>query len=185
MPSRLFRFFLFFLLTLPGCVPISQQTISNPTVDCNPLIVNKEQFDETVMILRDKIHEYKANSGWRGPCRENPLFRQRFQSDYTVTSKAGFRIENHCILFRISGGGAYGDCLRETLLIWNGELIRDKKGRLIASLVISHKNKDIRKSIFHDSLAFDLTSMKAETGEDIYLDILGYSFSELIRYEPR
>jgi hypothetical protein len=70
------------------------------------------------------------------------------------------------------------------LLIWNGELTRDKKGRLIARLVISFKNKDIRRGIFHDSLAFDLTSVKAETREDIYLDITGYSFSELIRYEP-
>jgi hypothetical protein len=75
MHTPLFRFFLFFLLSLPGCVPISQQTVSNATVDCNPLIVNKKQFDETVMILRDKIHEFKVNSDWKGPCRENPLFR--------------------------------------------------------------------------------------------------------------
>lgn len=185
MPSPLFRFFLFSLLILPGCVPISQQTVSNDTVDCSPLIINKEQFDETMTILRDKINEFTASNDWRGPCRENPLFRQRFQSHYTFNQQTGFRIKNHCLLFKTSGGGSPDDCLRETLLIWNGELVRDKKGRLIARLVISFKNMDIRRAIFHDSLAFDLTSVKVETGEDIYLDIVGFSFSALIRYQPR
>jgi hypothetical protein len=76
--------------------------------------------------------------------------------------------------FRISGGGAPDNCWLESLLIWNGNLYRDEKDRLIADLVFSFKNFDFRRAIFYDTLALDLTSVNAETDESVYLKIEGY-----------
>jgi hypothetical protein len=55
-----------------------------------------------------------------------------------------------------------------------GKLYKDEKDRLIADLVFSFKNIDIRRAMFHDVLAFDLTSMNVETNESVYLKIEGY-----------
>lgn len=175
-----FRYSLVFLL-LVCCVPLNQQNVYVPTGKELPVVHDEKLYNELRYVIENGVYEVDNSNQtkWEGPCVENPIFKQRFQSGYSFNPSEA-KISNDVLTFKISYGGGCG--CAEKIMVWNGKLVEDSAGRKIAELVFSFKNSDMCRAIKHDTLLYDLKTLDFGEEEDVYIRI--NKSPNLLRYKP-
>lgn len=174
---------LYFMIGALGCARINHQQASYsprfPAEELN-IIQDEKLFNEVREVIENGIYELpETTEPWNGPCEENPVFNNRFQSGYSIASNDLFKIVNHKLILNISYGGGCG-CTQK-MMIWDGKLARDDQGNQVAQLVFSFKNHDACKALKYTTLMFDLKSINFGTAEEVLIRINRLPESEIYR----
>lgn len=177
------KFLAAFCLIVVGCVPLSQQQASYYSrfpVEELSIIQDEKLFNEVQYVIENGINERPEKpESWTGPCEENPLFNNRYQSGYSIVGNDIFKIVNHKLILNMSYGGGCG-CTQK-MMLWDGKLTRDDQGNQVVQLVFSFKNHDACRALKYTTLMFDLKSINFGTAEEVLIRVNRFRESEIYR----
>lgn len=177
------KFLAAFCLIGVGCVPLSQQQASYYSrfpVEELSIIQDEKLFNGVQYVIENGINERPEKlESWTGPCEENPLFNNRFQSGYSIVGNDIFKIVNHKLILNMSYGGGCG-CTQK-MMLWDGKLTRDDQGNQVVQLVFSFKNHDACRALKYTTLMFDLKSINFGTAEEVLIRVNRFPESEIYR----